>query len=250
MGKIKTAEQVEHIRRSCRLLAELFQQLELRVKPGVTPLQLDEFAQKFIGDHGGVPAFLGFGGFPNALCTSVNEAVIHGIPDTTPLKEGDIISIDCGINLDGYFSDAAHTYPVGQISQRVQELLVATEESLYLGIEQAVAGNRIHHISRAVYERTGGKGYGVVREFCGHGVGLGVHEEPQVPNYVGRGPNPRLKVGMVLAIEPMITLGTDDVYVDEDDEWTVLTLDGSLAAHFEHTVYIGEQGPEILTGKL
>lgn len=246
MIKIKNREQLEGIRISCRLLADLFDVLEPEIQPGVSPKELDRMARTFISDHGGTPAFLGYGGFPAALCTSVNSQVIHGIPNTNPLEEGDVISIDCGINLNGYISDSAYTFAVGSISEEVTALLKTTEESLYKGIEAAVYGNRIKDISRAVYKHCKPKGYGVVREYSGHGVGLDVHEEPSVPNYPGSGPNPRLKPGMVIAIEPMINMGGDSVYV-QDDDWTVETRDRSISAHFEHTIAIHEDHTEILT---
>lgn len=246
MIKVKNAEQVEGIRKSCRLLAEMFDMIEPEVKAGVSPLDLDRRCREFINDNKGTPAFLGYGGFPNTLCTSVNEAVIHGIPGRQPLRDGDVISIDCGIDLDGYISDSAYTFPVGEVSQDVAKLLRITEESLYLGIEAAIAGNRVKDISRAVYSHTRGEGYGVVREYSGHGVGLEVHEEPSIPNYPGSGPNPRLKPGMVLAIEPMINLGGDSVRV-LDDDWTVVTRDRSVSAHFEHTIAIHADRTEILT---
>jgi methionyl aminopeptidase len=220
--------------------------LKEMVRPGVSSLDLDAFAQDFIRSKGGTPSFLGYHGFPNALCTSTNEAVIHGIPSRAKLREGDVIGIDCGIILDGYYSDSAITVPVGEIATEISELLSVTHESLMLGIEQAKAGNRINDISRAIYEHVSAHGYGVVRPYCGHGLGFDIHEDPQVPNYVGRGPNPRLKPGMVLAIEPMINLGGDEVEV-LDDDWTVVTIDRSVSAHFEHTVAIFSDHTEILT---
>ncbi|KGE73716.1 type I methionyl aminopeptidase [Spirochaeta lutea] len=243
---MKTPEQIEGIRTSCRLLTETFRVLRPHIKPGITPKKLDGIAYDFIVSHGGKPAFLGHHGFPGTLCTSVNEAVIHGIPDDRPLRDGDILSIDCGINLGGFFSDSAFTVPIGQVSPEISDLLTSTKESLFKGISQAMPGNRVKDISRAVYKHVHAKGYGVVRPYCGHGVGLYVHEDPQIPNYVGGGPNPRLKPGMVIAIEPMVNLGGDDVRVLPDD-WTVVTRDGTPSAHFEHTVAILEDGPEILT---
>ena len=246
MIRLKTPEQIEGIRKACKLLARTLKDLAKDVRPGITTRELDERARSVIESSGGRPAFLGYGGFPGSLCTSRNEEVIHGIPNGSPLREGDVISIDCGIILDGYVSDSAITLPVGQLSPEVARLLKITEESLYLGIEAAKPGKRVSDISRAIYQHTHGQGYGVVREYCGHGVGLELHEDPQVPNYVSRGPNPRLKPGMIIAIEPMISLGSGDIRV-LDDDWTVVTVDGSVAAHFEHTVLIGQDGPEILT---
>jgi methionyl aminopeptidase len=246
MIRIKNSEQIEGIRESCRLLAAMFDMIEPEVKAGVTPKQLDGKCYEFISDHGATPAFLGYGGFPATLCTSVNHAVIHGIPDDRPLESGDVMSIDCGINLNGFISDSAYSFPVGEVSAEVTRLLKVTEESLYKGIEAAVVGNRVKDISRAVYSHTKREGYGIVREYSGHGVGLDVHEEPSIPNYPGSGPNPRLKPGMVIAIEPMINLGGDGVRV-LDDEWTVVTQDQSISAHFEHTVAILADRTEILT---
>jgi methionyl aminopeptidase len=246
MIRIKNTEQIEGIRRSCRLLAAMFDMVEPEVREGVTPRKLDRLCHDFILDNGGTPAFLGYGGFPATLCTSVNSAVIHGIPDDRPLAPGDVLSIDCGIDLDGYISDSAYTFPVGEVAPEVERLLRITEESLYKGIEAAVAGNRVKDISRAVYRHTKSEGYGIVREYSGHGVGLEVHEEPSVPNYPGAGPNPRLKPGMVLAIEPMINLGGDGVRV-LDDDWTVVTRDDAVSAHFEHTIAILDDRTEILT---
>lgn len=246
MIQLKTARQLDGIRTSCKLLIETFKFVEPLIQVGVSTKEVDAKVHDYITSRGGRPSFLGYNGFPASICASVNEMVIHGIPDDTPLKEGDIVGIDIGIDLDGYFSDSAVTYAVGTVDGRIRELMKATKESLFLGIERAKVGNRIKDISGAVYGHTKDKGYGVVRPYCGHGVGLAIHEDPQVPNYVGRGPNPRLKPGMVLAIEPMINLGGDDVYVAEDD-WTVITADHSISAHFEHTVAILEDRTEIMT---
>lgn len=246
MIRLKNEEQMAGIRKSCQTLAAMFDMIQPHVVPGVTPLELDALCYQFICDNGGQPAFLGYSGFPNTLCTSVNAEVIHGIPNKNPLQSGDVISLDCGINLDGFISDSAYTFPVGQISHDVARLLKITEESLYLGIGQAQNGKRIKDISRAMYRHTKPEGYGVVREYSGHGVGLDVHEEPSVPNFPGTGANPRLKPGMVIAIEPMINLGGDGVRV-LDDDWTVITRDQSVSAHFEHTVAIFEDHCEILS---
>ncbi len=246
MTIIKNDEQIRGIRKSCDLLRDTFRSLREMVKEGTTPLALDAHARKYIESRQGIPAFLGYNGFPATLCISLNEAVIHGIPDNRPLQQGDVVSIDCGINLGGYYSDCAYSFEIGKVRPDVKKLLTITKESLYLGIDAAKKGNRIKDISRAVYRHVSQHGYGVVRSFCGHGVGLSIHEDPQVPNYPGGGPNPRLKPGMVLAIEPMVNLGGDDVKVLSDD-WTVVTRDSSISAHFEHTVLITENGPEILT---
>lgn len=246
MIRLKNAQQLEGIRRASRILSTVLDEVIERVAPGVSGLDLDRYAYERITEMGGRPSFLGYMDFPASLCVSVDRAVIHGIPDRTKLRAGQVVGIDCGVEIDGFYSDSAVTVPVGAVSEEIRKLLAVTEESLYLGIAEAKAGNRIHDVSRAVYRRTKSEGYGVVRPYCGHGVGLEIHEDPQVPNYVGKGPNPRLKPGMVIAIEPMINLGGDDVRV-LDDDWTVVTSDGSVSAHFEHTVAILEDRTEILT---
>ncbi len=246
MIKLKNDDQIEGIRASGRILSEIMKELKSQVYPGITTAELDRTARKLIERLGGRAAFLGYMGFPAAICTSVNEAVIHGIPNGRKLRSGDIVSIDCGIEHEGYYADAAVTLPVGTVSPEIGRLLEVTHQSLYLGIEQAKAGNRVNDISRAIYRCVKSRGYGVVRPYCGHGVGLAIHEDPQIPNYVGSGKNPRLKPGMVVAIEPMVNLGGDDVLL-LDDEWTVVSGDRSISAHFEHTVAILDHGPEILT---
>lgn len=246
MIKLKTVDEISRIRESCKLLAETHLEIEKMVDVGITTLELDRFARSYIEMHGGKPAFLNYMGYPASLCTSVNEVVIHGIPENRKLKEGDIISLDLGIDLKGYFSDAARTLPVGQISTEAKELIDVTKECLYLGIEEAKTGNRISHIGKAVFEHAKKHGMGVVKEYCGHGVGFSQHEDPQIPNYISRGPNPRIKPGMVLAIEPMINRGTGRVVL-LDDEWTVETADGELSAHWEHTVVVFKDHTEILT---
>ena len=246
MIKLKTQKQIEGIRQASRLLVTILDELEKMVEPGISTMDLDQYAYRRITELGARPAFLGYMDFPASLCTSVDSAVIHGIPNRRKLVSGQVVSIDCGVEYRGFYSDSAFTAPVGEVSPQIRKLMDVTYESLMLGIAQALAGNRIHDISRAVYRRTRTEGYGVVRPYCGHGVGLEIHEEPQVPNYVGRGPNPRLKPGMVIAIEPMINLGGDDVKV-LDDDWTVVTMDGSISAHFEHTVAILEDRTEVLT---
>ena len=246
MIRIKNERQIEGIRSSCDLLSLLYEKLKLQVQPGNTPKDLDRFAYDFIIKHGGKPAFLGYEGYPATLCISVNEVVIHGIPNDRPFHEGDIVGIDSGINLNGYFSDAAITLPVGSIAQETQKLLKVTRESLELAIEQVKPHARVSDISRAVFSHATKNGFKLVRQYCGHGVGLEIHEDPQIPNYVSPGPNPRLMPGMVIAIEPMINIGTSDVRVFDDD-WTVVTMDGSLSAHFEHTVLVTDSGHEVLT---
>lgn len=244
---IKTDSEIDGIRRSCKLLAQLMQEMEERVKVGVMTKQLDQWAHQYITSHGGKPAFYKYGGFPAAACISVNEEVIHGIPGSRCLEEGDIVSIDLGINLKGFFSDMARTFPVGKVSEEAQKLMKVTFECVDKGIEQAVCSHRVKDISKGVYDHATAHGYGVVRDYCGHGVGLKVHESPEIPNYYDYpGKNPRLQAGMVLAIEPMINLGTHRVNV-LDDEWTVVTADGRLSAHFEDTVALFPDHTEILT---
>lgn len=246
MLKLKNQEQIQGIRESCRLLSRLFAELRPQAREGVTTRDLDEFARSFILKAGGRPAFLGYNGYPASLCVSVNQEVIHGIPGPRRLKSGDIVGLDCGIDLGGFFSDAAITVPVGRVSSEIEALLRTTRECLEKAIAAIRVGGRIHDISRAVYGHARSRGYGIVRQWCGHGVGFSPHEDPQVPNYVGAGPNPRIVPGMVLAIEPMINLGGDDVETLEDD-WTVVTADGRPSAHFEHTVAVLPEGPEVLT---
>ncbi|MBI9100859.1 MAG: type I methionyl aminopeptidase [Spirochaetales bacterium] len=246
MIKLKNEKQIDGIRKSCKMLARVYNEIEKHIVPGITTKELDDVARELILSGGGRPAFLNYHGYPGSLCTSVNSVVIHGIPGSQKLKEGDVISLDLGIDLDGYLSDSARTIPVGKISDEAQKLLDVTKLCLKKGIEAAVAGNRVKDISKAVFAVADKHGYGVVREFCGHGVGLELHEDPQIPNYVGRGPNPRLKPGMTIAIEPMINLGLDDVFIHED-EWTVETVDKLISAHFEHTIAIFEDHTEILT---
>lgn len=230
----------------CRVVAEVLEQLKGMVKPGVTTLELEAVAIAETKKHKAVPAFKGYAGYPYALCCSPNDRVIHGMPNNVPLKEGDILSIDFGVLYDEFYGDAAVTLPVGKISDKARALMVATEESLYRGIEQAVVGGRLYDISSAVQRHVEARGYSVVRDFVGHGIGKKLHEDPQVPNYGVAGRGIALKPGMVLAIEPMVNSGSYDVKVLEDG-WTAVTVDGSLSAHFEHTVAVTEQGPEILT---
>lgn len=241
MIRLKTAAEIDRIKESCQLLGKMFDDLVPRVKPGITTKELDEAAKHFIVSHGGIPAFLDYEGYPATLCASVNEVVIHGIPNNKKLVEGDIVGLDCGINLDGFMSDAAITVPVGKISAEAEKLLSVTRECLDRAIAAVKPGARIHDISRAVYGLAVSNHYGVVRQYCGHGVGFENHEDPQIPNYVSPGPNPRIIPGMVIAIEPMINLGTGDVK-DLDDGWTVVTLDHKISAHYEHTVGIYPDG--------
>jgi methionyl aminopeptidase len=244
--RLKSPTQIANIRASGRILAETLSSLENLIQPGISLLEIDSECRRMVKKAGAKPAFLGYMGFPAAICLSVNEQVIHGIPSERVLVEGDIISMDCGVNLDGYISDAALTVPVGRVAPEVTQLLRVTREALHLGIKAAHSNGRVHDISRAVFDHVRQYDYGVVRPYCGHGVGFDLHEEPQVPNYVHPGPNPRLKPGLVIAVEPMINLGGDDVELLADD-WTVVTADGSLSAHFEHTIAILEDRTEILT---
>lgn len=246
MIRVKNSRQVEGIRASCLLLSELLEKLKPFVKPGASLLELDRFAHDFIVSRKGRPAFLGYEGYPATLCLSVNEVVIHGIPDRRKLADGDIVGVDCGIDLDGCFSDAAVTWCAGEVCPETSRLLSVTRECLDRAIAAVVPGARIHDISRAVFSHATANGYGVVRQYCGHGVGLEMHEDPQIPNYVSPGPNPRLVPGMTIALEPMINAGKADVKV-LDDDWTVVTMDGSLSAHYEHTVLVTETGHEVLT---
>lgn len=246
MIKLKNEAQIGGIRSSCELLSELFSVLRPLILPGASPLDLDRVAREFIVAHKGRPAFLGYEGYPASLCISVNEAVIHGIPDKRLFKEGDIVGIDSGIDLGGFYSDAAVTWKVGTVSVHAEKLLTVTRQCLERAIGAVVPGARINEISRAVFSHATAHGFGVVKQYCGHGVGLEIHEDPQIPNYVSSGPNPRLVPGMTIAIEPMINEGLGDVKL-LDDDWTVETLDGSLSAHFEHTVLVTSQGHEVLT---
>ncbi len=242
----KSPSEIERMRPANRLVAEVLRELREAVSPGVTTAELDALAERRIREAGGQPAFKGYHGYPATICASVNEQVIHGIPSPRALVEGDIVSIDVGAVVDGYFGDAAITVPVGAISPLAAELLRVTEESLYKGIEQARVGARVSDIGHAVQRHVEAHGFSVVREFVGHGIGTAMHEEPQIPNYGEPGRGPRLAEGMVLAIEPMINAGKAPVKI-LDDKWTAVTRDGSLSAHFEHTVGVTSAGPMILT---
>ena len=242
------AEEIEAIARSGRILAALYRVLPERVVPGVTTADLDHFAEDFVRSHEGAePAFKGLYGFPATLCTSVNHEVVHGIPThRRKLAEGDVVSVDCGVKLNGYYSDAANTYAVGEVAEEIAELLKITEASLHRGIAEARPGQRLGDVGAAIQALADEKGYGVVRELVGHGVGLKPHEEPQVPNYGKPGKGLKLVEGMVLAIEPMFNLGVPGVRT-LPDRWTVVTADRKVSAHFEHTVAVTADGPRILT---
>lgn len=246
MIRIKNARELDGIRASGRLLASVLARLVPLVAEGVPTRELDDFARSAITAGGGKPSFLGYMNYPASLCVSINSEVIHGIPGSRRLRTGDIVSLDLGVELNGYYSDAAVTVPVGKVSAPRRRLLEVTRDCLQRGLAQVGPGNRVSDISRAVFELAASRSCGVVREYCGHGVGFAQHEDPQVPNYVSPGPNPRLKEGMVIAIEPMINAGTGDIRL-LDDGWTVVTADGADSAHFEHTVAVVRDGMEILT---
>lgn len=248
---IKTKKEIDFIRESCKILAETLQLLKSNVKAGITTLELDKIAEDYIKSNDAYPAFKGYsqGGapdYPGSICSSIDDEVVHGIPGNRVLKNGEIISIDIGVLKNNYYGDAAVTVPVGEVSVEKMKLLEVTEKSLYLGIEQAVSGNRIHDISSAVQTYVEANGFSVVRDLCGHGVGRYLHEAPSIPNFGKKGTGPKLKNGMTLAIEPMVDIGTYDV-VTARDKWTILTADGSASAHFEHTVLVNGSTPEILT---
>ena len=243
---LKTNEEIELMRESNLLVGMTLGEIAKWVAPGITTLKLDKIAEEFIRDHGAVPGFLGYGGFPNSLCISVNENVVHGIPSSYVLRDGDIVSIDCGAVKNGFNGDSAYTFCVGEVAEETKALLKATKESLYIGIENAVEGKRIGDIGSAIQIYCEGKGYSVVRELCGHGVGKALHESPEVPNYGRRGTGPVLKNGMCIAIEPMINLGSRNIVVERDG-WTVRTRDRKPSAHFEHTVAICGGKADILS---
>lgn len=247
MSKVyyKTEEEIEQIRESANVLSLLLGEIAAAIKPGITTLSLDKLAYDFIQDHKGTPAFLNYQGFPFSLCISMNDQIVHGFPSDYVLKDGDIISVDGGVNLNGFISDSAYTFGVGEISTAAQTLLDVTKESLYKGIAQAVSGKRVGDISAAIQEHVAPYNYGIVRELVGHGVGLHLHEKPEVPNYGKRGTGPKLENGLVLCIEPMINAGKAGVRFWEDG-WTVSTIDGQLSAHFEQMVAIRKGAPDVL----
>ena len=247
MISIKTDEEIELLRESNLLVGKTLGEMAKHIRPGVSTLELDRIADEFIRSHGAVPGFLGYGGFPNSLCISVNDVVVHGIPSADcVLKEGDVVSIDCGTLKNGYYGDSAYTFEVGRVDDEIHRLLVTTKESLYKGIEKTVAGLRIGDIGHAIQSYCESAGFSVVRELVGHGVGRNLHEDPQVPNYGRAGQGIKLKEGMVIAIEPMINLGERHVYIEEDG-WTIRTRDRKPSAHFEHTLAIRKHGVDILS---
>jgi methionyl aminopeptidase len=243
---VKTRAQIDKMRQAGILVAQTLDLMERLAKPGIRTIDLDAAAEEFILSKGAVPAFKGYMGYPATLCVSIDDEVVHGIPSDRSLKEGQIVSVDVGVNLDGWYGDAARTLCIGDVSADAKRLLEVTQEALKRGISQAKAGNRLGDISAAVQTYAEEHGYSVVRELVGHGIGQRMHEEPQVPNFGRAHTGPELKAGMVLAIEPMLNVGGCEVSFDAD-KWTVRTADGSLSAHFEHTVAITEGGPEILT---
>jgi methionyl aminopeptidase len=242
----KSQEEIETMARAGSVVAQTLALLEEQIQPGITTGELDETADEFIRSHGGVPTFKGYKGYPAATCLSPNAMVVHGIPGKTKLENGDILSVDVGVTLEGFVADSAWTFAVGEISADAQRLLDTCEAALYAGIERARVGNSIGDISQAVQSVTEAAGFSVIRSLVGHGVGRSMHEDPQVPNFVSSYRGPELVDGMTIAIEPMITAGGADVYV-HDDEWSISTSDGSLSAHFEHTVAVTAAGPRILT---
>lgn len=229
-----------------RIVAEVFEEIKKKIAPGVTTKELDRFAESFILSKGAKPAFKGYRGYPASACTSINEQVVHGIPSATKVKDGDILSLDIGVQYKGFYGDSAVTLPVGRISDRAIKLLSVTEHALEAGIEKAVAGNRLSDISSAIQQCAESEGFSVVRNFVGHGIGRGLHEEPQIPNFGKPGEGPKLMEGMTLAIEPMVNAGGWEVIILSDG-WTAVTKDSSLSAHFEHTIAITKNGPGILT---
>jgi methionyl aminopeptidase len=245
----KSAQELDQMARAGTIVAETLSLLGEHVRPGTTTAELNDVADEFIRSQGGVPTFLGYRGpypYPASICTSPNEVVVHGIPGEYALREGDVLSVDVGVTLDGYVADSAYTFPVGEITSEAERLLEVGKAALEAGIQQAKAGGKLTDISHAVQRATEVAGFSVVRSLVGHGVGRDMHEDPQIPNYGEPGRGPTLAPGMTLAIEPMITAGRHEVVV-RDDKWTIATADGSLSAHFEHTVAVTEEGPRILT---
>lgn len=242
----KSSAEIEKLRRSGRLVREILEETREQVKPGVTTMELEKFVERRLAGLGAKSAFKGYRGYPCCLCASVNEQIVHGIPSNRRLNEGDIISLDLGVIIDGYYGDAARTVPVGTISEPLQRLLRVTEESLQLAIDKARVGNRLGDISAAVEQHVVSSGFSVVKEFVGHGIGRQLHEEPQIPNFGPPGYGPPLKEGMVLAIEPMVNVGGPGLRI-LDDQWTAVTADGTPSAHFEHMIAVTHNGPDVLT---
>ena len=243
---LKTDEEIKRMAEACRIVAEVLEGMKKNVSPGVTTKELDEFAESYIISKGARPAFKGYRGYPSTLCASLNEQVVHGIPSADKLRNGDIISIDVGVYYNGFYGDAAVTLPIGSISTQAQKLLSVTENALEAGIKKAVLGNRLSDISSTIQDHVESENFSVVRTFVGHGIGRDLHEDPQIPNYGRPGEGPKLVEGMTLAIEPMVNAGGWEVNILKDG-WTAVTKDGSLSAHFEHTVAIAKNGQNILT---
>ncbi|KEI05009.1 type I methionyl aminopeptidase [Clostridium botulinum] len=246
MITIKNSREIEYMRQAGKVVGETLALLEKSVRPGITTKDLDRIAEEYIRKCNAIPSFKGYYGFPASICTSVNEEVVHGIPDNRVLHEGDIVSVDCGAILNGYHGDAARTFAVGNISKEAENLIKVTKKSFFKGVENAIVGNRLTDISSAIQQYAESQGYSVVRDYVGHGIGTAMHEEPEVPNFGKAGRGPKLVEGMVLAIEPMINIGEFYVEVLSND-WTVVTRDRKLSAHYENTVAILKDGPEILT---
>lgn len=246
MHNIKTEEEIDILKQNAEIVSRTLAEVGRNIKPGVSTLELDSIAEQFIRDHGAVPGFLGFNGYPNSLCISINSAVVHGIPSKYQLKEGDIVSVDCGTKYKGFYGDSAYTFAVASVSDPVKKLLKVTEESLYKGIEMAIDGNRVGDISHAVQRHAEANGFSVVRELVGHGIGKEMHEKPEVPNYGNKGKGPKLRAGMVICIEPMINLGTKNIY-QEDDGWTIRTYDRKPSAHYELTVVVQKDKANVLS---
>ena len=242
----KSEEEIDLVRKSSLLVAKTHAEIARHIRPGISSLSLDLIAEEFIRDNGGTPAFKGYNGFPCTLCISPNEQVVHGIPNKKFLLDNSIVSVDCGVYMNGYYGDSAYTYEVGVVNDDYKKLLKVTKESLYKGIEKAIVGNRIGDIGCAIQEHVEEHNYGVVRELVGHGLGKKLHESPEVPNYGRRGSGIKLKKGLVIAIEPMINMGTRDI-MQHNDGWTITTLDGKPSAHFEHTIVVRDGEAEILS---
>jgi len=246
MVVLKSPQEIEKMRKSNRLVAEILKRMEDEIRPGITTMYLNDLAERLAEERGAKPAFKGYRGYPYSLCASVNDQVVHGFPDSTPLAEGDIVSLDFGVLLDGYYGDAAVTLPVGNISEEARRLTRVTREALRIGIEKAVPDGRLTDISHAIQKHVESHGFSVVRQFVGHGIGTQLHEEPQIPNFGKPGMGLRLKSGMTFAIEPMVNEKGYEVQV-LDDGWTAVTKDGGLSAHFEHTIAVTDSGPVILS---
>ena len=242
----KSAEEIELIRESSFLVGKALAEVAKIIRPGITPLELDRRAEEFIRDSNAIPAFKGYGDFPNTLCISLNDVVVHGIPSSKALIDGDIVSVDCGVLKNGYYGDSAYTFEIGEVPAAIKQLLMVTKESLYKGIEKAIEGMRIGDVGFAVQEHAEKFGYGVVREMVGHGIGKNLHEKPEVPNYGKRGAGIKLMEGLVIAIEPMINLGKAPIFQDNDG-WTIRTKDGKVSAHFEHTIAVKKGKADILS---